>query len=503
MAFLEHAGYRIPDPARWVDTIVIAHMAGQRKPGQTTLRRLTQSLIEAGGLPADALAAEDAIKAWLAAERRRARKEGRPRPEKGDAPAHLLEPYLRADVICMRAVVRRFGARVDGQRELLGLEHRLLPAIYAAERRGVPIDLDAALELRERSIAKVADLRARVFDLAGRPFNLNSARQIEQALLDRGADLAEVPRTEKVQLPMFTAQTLPLIDDELARAIEAYRDEKALADYVANLYRHTHGDRLYGHFRQLGTETGRMSSAEPNLQNIPKSDLRVRYVIRAGIGRMLVGADLDNVELRVLACYAPGGALERAFADGVDLHQRTAEELGIDRDAGKTINYAILYGAGVPRIATQLGIDRDHAKAILDRWYALYSEVSRLKARLARTVHRRGYLLSIAGRRHHFDEPNHMLLNRLISGSCADLFKRSLIALHDAGVPMILFVHDEVVAEVDQDDVDRVAGLLETELARGMSRPGVSVDGLVAKATVAERWSDFKQPGWTPAPPPA
>lgn len=500
MAFLQHAGYRIPDPARWTDTVLMAHIAGERKPGQTRLKRLTSNLIDAGELPPDTLEPEEQLDAWLASARRVATKQGAPRPEKGHAPARLLEPYLRADVICTRAVASYYGQRLDGQAGILDLERRCLPAIYAAEQRGVPIDLDAAIELRDRTAVTVADLRAQVHELAGRPFNLNSARQIEQALLDRGADLSNVPRTEKAQLPMFTAQTLELVDDPLARALEAYRDEKKLHDYVANLYRHTHADRLYGTFRQVGTDTGRMSSASPNLQNIPKTDLRVRYVIRASTGKVLVAADLDNVELRVLACYARGGALERAFAEGVDLHQQTADACGVDRDIGKRLNYLIIYGGGIPLVAQILNIDRDEAKGILDNWYGLYPEVGALKARLTRTVRRRGYLLTIAGRRHHFDQPNHMLLNRLISGSCADLFKRSLIALHDAGVPMTLFVHDEVVAEVDEDDATRVARLLETELARGLNRPGVSIDGLVADAKSAARWSDFKEPGWTPEP---
>jgi DNA polymerase I-like protein with 3'-5' exonuclease and polymerase domains len=115
-----------------------------------------------------------------------------------------------------------------------------------------------------------------------------------------------------------------------------------------------------------------------------------------------------------------------------------------------------------------------------------------------RTVRRRGYLVSILGRRHRFEQPNHMLLNRLISGSCADLFKRAIVELHRAGAPMILFVHDEVICEVEESDTDRVASLLETELARAERRPRVTVDRLVANATVAERWSDFKQPGYVP-----
>jgi DNA polymerase I-like protein with 3'-5' exonuclease and polymerase domains len=132
-------------------------------------------------------------------------------------------------------------------------------------------------------------------------------------------------------------------------------------------------------------------------------------------------------------------------------------------------------------------------------WLAvLETEVGRLKARLAKTVRRRGYLLSIAGRRHYFETPNHLLLNRLVSGSAAELFKLAIIRLHELGVPMILFVHDEVVCEVDEDDADRVAQLLEAELTRDMSRPGVRIENLVVKATIAERWSDFKEPGWTP-----
>jgi DNA polymerase-1 len=196
----------------------------------------------------------------------------------------------------------------------------------------------------------------------------------------------------------------------------------------------------------------------------------------------------------VLAAYAPGGELERAFAEGVDLHQRTADELGVSRDVGKTLNYATLYGAGAPRIAKTLGIEVERATAILDRWYWLYPEVAKLKWQLARAVRRRGYIRSAGGRRHRFEAPNHMMLNRLISGSCAEIFKAALIELHDAGVPMVLLVHDEVVAEVPEDDAEHVGKLLEAALARGMGR----IDHLVAEAQTAQRWSDFKEPGYTP-----
>jgi DNA polymerase I-like protein with 3'-5' exonuclease and polymerase domains len=495
MSFAACSGYRIPEPRRWIDTVLIAHVAGQRKPGETRLDRLQANLIKAEGLPASITEPEKTIRQWLLAARRVARKLGQCRPEKGDAPAHVVKPYLAADVITMRAVARHYGAVIDGQASALELERRCLPAIYAAECRGVPIDMAAAAELRDRTEITVGDLRARLFELAGHPFNPDAARQIEKAFIERGADLSRVPRTEKASLPQFTAHTLTLVDDELASVLLEYRAEKKLYDYVLALWRCTHGDRMFGTFHLAGTQTGRMSSGRPNLQNIPKSDLRVRYTICAGPEKVLVGADLDSVELRVLAAYARGGALERAFADGVDLHEQTASAVGVDRDQGKMLNYAILYGAGRTRIATELGCSEADAMAVLDRWYRQYPEVGRLKQRLGRRVRERGYLMTVSGRRH-FIEPKREFteLNRLVSGTCADMFKAAIIELHRARVPAILYVHDEIVAEVHEDQADETAQLLTAALERGTGHIG----GLKAQAVTARRWSDFKQPGYTP-----
>jgi DNA polymerase I-like protein with 3'-5' exonuclease and polymerase domains len=246
MAVLEHACYRIPRASRWQDTQLLAHVAGERKPGMLQLRRLQLKLIEEGVLEEDALAPEDEIKQWLRRARREAKKQGLRRPKLGDAPKQLLEPYLKSDVISTRAVHTHFAGSINGQQQVLDLERRCLAAVYAAQERGVPLDLDAASELRERTAVLVEDLRARLFELAGHPFNVNSARQIERALEERGADISSIPRTPKAGLPMFTAQTLPEISDELADVLLVYREEKKLADYVAGLFRHTHGDRLYG-----------------------------------------------------------------------------------------------------------------------------------------------------------------------------------------------------------------------------------------------------------------
>jgi DNA polymerase-1 len=145
-------------------------------------------------------------------------------------------------------------------------------------------------------------------------------------------------------------------------------------------------------------------------------------------------------------------------------------------------------------IAGRLDCSIGEAKSILDRWFARFPEVRRLRSRLWRKVQRDGYLTTIGGRRHCFEAPNRMLLNRLISGSCADMFKAAAIELHELDVPVVLYVHDEVVAEVDERQAEDTAKLLEAALARGIGQ----LRGLKATATIAERWSDFKQPGYTP-----
>jgi DNA polymerase-1 len=496
MHFLEAHGYRLPDPARWEDTMLLAYVNGtngERMRGNIALAKLTKRLIEAGELPDTILAPEAEIKRWRRAARAAATREGRRPPELGDAPEVLLRPYLAADVFETRAVHAHY-VRAGDQHELLELERALAPVIYAAEQRGAPIDVQAAREVCTTSAAKLVELRNHLFELAGKPFLLNSAPQIEQALRARGVDLSRAQRTRTDKLAI-SADALELIDDELTATLLEHRAERVFHDLLDRLVKFTVDGRVYTSFRQNGAETGRMSSGQPNLQNIPASDLRARYTICAGPGRMLVGCDMDNIELRVLAHYAAGGELERALQEG-DLHQRTADGFGIDRATAKTLNYGILYGAGADRVGKILGLEHAEAKRARDQWYRLWPEIGRLKRRLKRQIRRYGYIETLAGRRHYAENADHRTLNYLIQGSAADLFKCAAIELHALGVPMIMFIHDEIVAEVPQAEAGFTARLLEEALARGMGR----VEHLVAKAQVADRWSDFKEPGWAPEP---
>ena len=350
-----HAGYRIPPPERW-DRHRADRARRRRAPAgpDQAAARSPRNLIELGELPGRHRSSPRTRSTRGCARARRAARKERTAggPEKGHAPRDLLDPYLRRRrrLHARRARLLRRRASTARTRSC-ELERRCMPAVYAAEQRGVPLDLDAAHELRDRTARNVARPARPLFELAGRTFNVNSARQIEQALRDRGVDLDEVPRTPRAgQLPMLTAQRSKRHRRRAgAHAAGLPRREEARRLRRTACSQHTHGDRLYGAFHQVGTDTGRMSSSRPNLQNIPKHRPRVRYVIAAGDGKTLVGADLDNVELRVLACYAPGGALERRSATASTCTSRPRTRVGVDRDA---------------RQATQL---RDHSTAPASR----------------------------------------------------------------------------------------------------------------------------------------
>jgi len=495
LRFLEHSGYTPPDPQRVADTIVLAYVAApQRRQGDVALPALQKKLVATGELPASILEPEIAIKQWMKDARKAARKGKKRLPQKGDAPAEILVPYLKADLRSTRAVWDRYipTAR-NGQQPIWDLERQLTPAIYATEKRGVPVDIDVVRDLLDQSATNLEKAQEACFELADGPFPLAGQDKMEARLKDRGVDTEALARTPTGKL-QIGAEAMALVDDDLARAHVAWRAVKAMDTYIKSMGAAMHGDRMYGQFKQWGAETGRMSSSGPNLQNIPKSDLRLRYAISAREGHVLVGADLDSVELRVLAAYAGAGALQDALRDG-DLHQLTADKLGLTRDEGKTINYAFIYGTGAPGLAKTLKCSEAEAAALISEWFRTYPEVGRLKSRARTHVQQHRYIPSILGRHHYFPNgPNHMVLNRLVSGSCADLFKRAAVELHELDIPVVLYVHDEVVCEVEEDRADEVARVLEKVLPRSEGR----VQNLSATASIHKRWSEFKQPEYSP-----
>lgn len=457
-------------------------------PGSTALDKLQKNYVKEGTLQAWVLEPEKRLKKWLSKARREAKKEGLPTPQKGHAPMHLLEPYCMMDVETTQYVGQRCGKELEGQEITLKLEHRVLPAIYMTQKRGAPINLKTARKFQaevnkeyESWFKKVRKLSK--FD----DFNPNAPRQIEAALVMNGVDVTKLPKTEKSKQVKLDAKVLATIDHDLARSILKLREQKKMIDYADALLRFSHDGRVYGTFRQVGTGTGRMSSGEPNMQNLP-TDARVRSIFEAVSPMVLVGADYDNMELRMMGSLASGGAIERAFEEGQDLHQITADGVGFTRRQAKTLNYSILFGVGVGKTAETFGISFEEAKEVLSRWHQTYPEVNELKAEIRWSLKHHGYVETIGGRRHYLDpDKDYIALNYLIQGGCADIFKEAAARIHEAGMPAILYVHDEIVLEV-QEDVAEDARVRLEEIMEEASGDA----NLVAEASIGQKWSELK-----------
>jgi len=487
-AFLDHNGYVLPSQDKWRDTQLVAHLSGWRMPGSTGLDKLQKNYVKEGALPPWVLEPEEKLKKWLSKARREAKKEGLPQPQKGDAPMHLLEPYCMTDVETTQYVGQRCGRDLEGQEDTLALEHRVLPAIYDTQRRGAPINLKSAKRFQrevekdyERWSKKVIELSK--FD----DFNTNAPRQIEAALVMRGVDVTKLPKTEKSKQVKLDAAVLETIDDDLARSILKLREQKKMVDYAASLLKFSHNGRVYGTFRQVGTGTGRMSSGEPNMQNLPTAE-RVRSIFEAVSPMVLVGADYDNMELRMMGHLAPGGAIEKAFKEGLDLHQITADGVGFTRKQAKTLNYSILFGVGIKKTAHTFGISEAEAREVLNRWHQTYPEVNELKAEIRWHLGRQGYVKTVGGRRHYLDpDKDYIALNYLIQGGCADIFKEAAARIHEAGLTAILYIHDEIVLETHEEEAEDARVMLEDIM---MDASGDA--NLVAEASIGQKWSELK-----------
>jgi DNA polymerase I-like protein with 3'-5' exonuclease and polymerase domains len=272
-------------------------------------------------------------------------------------------------------------------------------------------------------------------------------------------------------------------------------------------------DRLHPNFRQVGARTGRMSCSDPNIQQWHRDDLRMRYRVSARPGYKLVTADLDAIEMRMFAAFCGPGVLRDALTRGDDIHTMAAEAAGFvdrkrpdgtvwtKRQQGKTLNYAIVYGAGVRSLRKAFGVTQDGAKAILRRYHREFPEVGDLQNRIEYSLEEKGYVKSPWGRRFRATpgkayQEAYKFTNYLVQGSAADLMKASLVEVHKAGVPLVAAVHDELVAEVPEEDAEEAKRIIErafTDHDRITKAIPLAADGVIV-----DRWSDAKTPGWAP-----
>jgi DNA polymerase-1 len=368
-----------------------------------------------------------------------------------------------------------------GQSELLAtVELPLAPVLARLEHVGIAVDLDVLTELRERFTGRLADLEREIHDHAGRAFNIASTPQLQQVLFEE----LGLPPTRRIKTGFSTdASALAdlVAEHPIAGAILDWRElSKLLTTYVDALPplvdRGT--GRIHTTFSQTTAATGRLSSSNPNLQNIPVRGEEGRAIRRAfvageGYATLLV-ADYSQIELRILAHLSGDAGLLGAFAEGEDIHLTTAARVfstppgEVDatlRDRAKAVNYGLAYGLTAFGLARQLGIANDEAQAIVDAYFARFPRVRAFLDEAVAAATRDGYTTTLLGRRRYLPDltagdrtrrqmAERMAMNAPIQGTAADVIKLAMVALDrelaEAGLAsrQLLQVHDEVILEV-------------------------------------------------------
>jgi DNA polymerase-1 len=317
---------------------------------------------------------------------------------------------------------------------------------------------------------------------------------------------------------------LETVEDPLAQAILDFRAEyKALSTYVRPMVGRSFetsirawkepfiapDGRVHANYRQLGARTGRMSCSDPNIQNQPRDDLRLRYNFRAEPGMKLVTCDLNSVEMAVFCAYAGEGRLMDAIRNGEDMHTMTADFIGLrerqraggvvesKRQRGKVFNFSVVYGAGVRSIRKAFRVSQAEARLMLRRYHDAYPEVGRLQARVEWRLQDTGYLKSALGRRYRMDPRDaYKGTNYLVQGTAAEIVKNACIKLHADGVPVVAVVHDEIMAYVPESDAEETRQTI-IEALTDFPQIGEKVP-LTADGDIVDRWSEAKDPTFKP-----
>ena len=388
--------------------------------------------------------------------------------------------------------IQRQKLESDGLTKLYeDIELPLSRVLRRMEREGFLVD-DARLKaLGEDFRRHIAELVDRLADEMGERINLNSPKQLGEMLFGK----MRLPAPKKTARGWSTsAEVLEGLADRYpvcADILEYRKYQKLESTYIESLLalRDENG-RIHTRFDPVGTATGRLSSAEPNLQNIPvRTELgrQIRQAFIARPGWMLVDADYSQIELRVLAHISGDETMISAFREEQDIHARTASEVygvplsevtGQMRSASKAVNFGIVYGISDFALAKNIGVSRAEARAFIDRYFERYPGIRRYMDEAVATGRRQGYVTTLMGRRRYLPElvssnfnlrqfGERVAMNSPIQGTAADIIKLAMIRVMDAldrqglRARLILQVHDELIVEAPQDEVAAVQALLK------------------------------------------
>ncbi|MDR1911343.1 MAG: DNA polymerase I [Helicobacteraceae bacterium] len=397
---------------------------------------------------------------------------------------------------------------------LLEVEISFMRVLQELEDTGLEIDAPFFASLHSKMQEEIASLTDRIYALAGESFNLNSTQQLGVVLFER----LKLPSGKKTKkgggystdesvLSALSAEH-PIVNEllnyrELAKLRSTY-----IEPFIAIAQR---SKRVHTHFSQVGTATGRLSSSEPNLQNIPARTETGRQIRRGFIakkGFIFLSADYSQIELRLLAHFSGDQTLIEAFKNRRDIHLETAKALFGDkanesRHIAKSVNFGLIYGMGQRKLSADIGISPAEAKRVIEDYFAKFPTIKAYIESLKRDAHSYGYVSTLLGRRRYFDFENardqHVArfereaVNTRFQGSAADLIKLAMLNINrvfkeNSRVKMALQIHDELLFETTEEDADKAAETIKREMqnAYALNVP------LEVSLSRAKNWADLK-----------
>ena len=401
-------------------------------------------------------------------------------------------------------------------KEATDLEFPFIKTLLKMEKEGIEVNSEFLEEFLVDVKNTLSDLTQKIYDAAGSEFNINSTKQLGVVLFEH----LGLPVGKKTKTGYSTnEQVLSSLKDahEIIPYLLEYREVyKLYSTYIEPLLILSKEDkesRIHTSFIQTGTATGRLSSKNPNLQNIPtrtKIGAKIREAFVAGKGKKLIGIDYSQIELRLLAHFSQDKVLVDAFVHDKDIHMQTAivlfgeEEAAAKRNVAKTVNFGLLYGMGPKKLSGTLDITTKEAKEIIEKYFENFPTVKSYFRSIVDDSKEFGYVETLLGRRRYFDYENatpmfkaayeRESVNSLFQGSAADLIKLSMNKIHKViddeklNAKMLLQIHDELIFEVNEDEAE-VLGEKFKNIMEDIMKLNIP---LKASMNIGDNWSELK-----------
>lgn len=432
-------------------------------------------------------------------------------------PLEIMSGYGEKDGELTRILGHHQEAQIDmlnksGPKEapdlfnILNLEKRLIKTCFSIERAGIKIDRAYVNKALAHEFEEKDKAISEFMELTGREFK-DSAKVLKEVFDEHGLEYGLTAKGNA----SFKDDVLEKINHPITKTIQSIRSHDKFAGtyYSSFLYFADHNDFIHANMRQAGTSTGRFSYSDPNLQNVPKQkELDLDYYVRKVFipdndAYLLVPMDYDAQEFRMMIDYAGELGLIERINGGYDPHQGVADMMGVERDPAKTLNFGLLYGMGIDKLAKALGKTTQEARELKELYFAKLPRVQRLMWRCQRQAKSRGYLFNWLGRRLNFPDPNYAYkgLNGVIQGGCGDTIKTAMNNIDSFLEPhktrILVQVHDELLLGVHKKELH-----LLPEIKALMENVYIPKNGLNLTVSMDHSFTSWGTPDKISGPPP-